>query len=179
VVSEVILRQLAMERIGVLAGNVMVRLPGPDPDQIPRVAVYRHRSGWTLLFGEAVAALDRVRLAHIGEATVFTGRAAVEAVIGQTVRSEYRTRFAIYDGERPVAWAFSSREGSRAAELAVETLPEYRRRGYARRVASAWAVAKLADGKTCFYSYLADNYPSEMLARSLGVEWQFDLATYS
>lgn len=197
-VPEAVRLQLELERIGVAAGNVMVRLPGPDPDDIPRVAIYRHRAGWAFLCDETITGSARMRLRSLDAPTLFDDQAAVEAVIGPTRRAAYRTHtfdvvpdatgenvvaepglWAVYDGGRRVAWASSSREGPRAAELAVETLPEYRRRGYARRVASAWAAARLAAGKTCFYSYLIDNHPSAMLARSLGVVWQFDVATYA
>lgn len=69
-----------------------------------------------------------------------------------------------------VAWAFSVRENSHCAEVAVETAVAYRRHGYARQVAAAWAHQVIMGGREAFYSYKVDNYASAALAASLGVE---------
>lgn len=68
-----------------------------------------------------------------------------------------------------VAWAWSQEENGKAAELAVEVLPEFRRRGYGRQVAAAWANHIMKQGRVAFYSHLHDNLPSQALAQSLGV----------
>jgi len=70
---------------------------------------------------------------------------------------------------KPVSWAWTQDESERAAELAVETLPEYRRRGYGRQVVAAWAADVIRGGKVAFYSHRIGNVASEGLARSLGV----------
>ena len=66
-----------------------------------------------------------------------------------------------------------------AAELALEVLPEYRRRGYGRQVASAWANHIMQEGLVAFYSHLHDNLPSQALAQSLGVVQYAASAGYS
>ncbi len=65
------------------------------------------------------------------------------------------------------AWTWF--ESDEAAELVVEALPDFRRHGYARQVAAAWAAGVMQAGRVAFYSYLADNEGSAALARSLGV----------
>ncbi len=72
------------------------------------------------------------------------------------------------DGQ-PVSRAWTQDGSERAAELAVETLPAYRRRGYGRQVVAAWAARVMADGKVAFYSHKIGNSASRRLARSLGV----------
>lgn len=78
----------------------------------------------------------------------------------------------------PAAWAWSVRQNDRAAELAVETRPNRRRRGYARQATSAWAYAVLMSGRIPFYSHARDNTPSEGLARSLGLAPYADGAAF-
>jgi GNAT superfamily N-acetyltransferase len=70
---------------------------------------------------------------------------------------------------QPVSWAWTQDESERAAELAVETLPGYRRRGYGRQVVAAWAVDVIRGGQVAFYSHRIGNVASEGLAHSLGV----------
>jgi GNAT superfamily N-acetyltransferase len=69
----------------------------------------------------------------------------------------------------PVAWAWSQEKNDKAAELALEVLPEFRRRGYGQQVAAAWANHIMQQGLVAFYSHLHDNFPSQALAHSLRV----------
>jgi hypothetical protein len=79
---------------------------------------------------------------------------------------------------KPVSWAWTSQESEQAAELAVETALEYRRRGYARQVVAAWAARVLGKGKVAFYSHEVGNTASEALAQSLGVVQYALVTTY-
>jgi RimJ/RimL family protein N-acetyltransferase len=84
----------------------------------------------------------------------------------------------LVDG-KPVSWAWTADESERAAELAVETVPRYQRRGYARQVVAAWAAHVLGEGKVAFYSHEVGNTPSEALAHSLGAVQYAVVTTYS
>ncbi len=55
-----------------------------------------------------------------------------------------------------------------AAEVAVETLPAFRRRGYGRQVTAAWVYHVMRAGKIAFFSHERDNLASQVLAQSLG-----------
>jgi hypothetical protein len=77
--------------------------------------------------------------------------------------------FVIMADDKPIARAWSQEQNEKAAELAVEVLPEYRRRGYARQVSAAWANHIMRSGRIAFYSHLHNNTASEALAHSLGV----------
>jgi len=70
---------------------------------------------------------------------------------------------------KPVSWAWTQDGNERAAELAVETLPEYRRRGHARQAVAAWASHVVKGGRVAFFSHEIGNVESEALGRSLGV----------
>lgn len=83
--------------------------------------------------------------------------------------TQFEDAFVVIVDGKQVACAWSQEENEKAAELAVEVLPEYRRRGYARQVASAWANHVMQDGRVAFYSHLHDNVASQALAHSLGV----------
>lgn len=77
--------------------------------------------------------------------------------------------FAVLKDGKIVSACQSSRENERAGEAWVRTSPEYRGRGYARQVVSAWAVSLLQQNKTPFYSHVNNNLASKGLAESLGL----------
>jgi len=87
-------------------------------------------------------------------------------------------RFVVMESGELVSWAYSARENDVAAELAVETLHQFRRRGLARAVTMAWAHFVMKAGKVAFFSHSHDNVASEALAASLGVEWFTTGAAY-
>jgi len=198
-VSDLIGLQLEIERIAITSADSLVRLPGDDPDEIPALAVHRWAGGYRLVFAEEVSPADRAALRALDVEAAFDDVTTVSSILGPIRRDQFATYtfvqepagdeyrgvvaepagFAIYEGGVRAAWAFSSREGPSAAELAVETLPQFRRRGFARRAASAWAAAKMDLGKVAFYTHAADNVPSQRLAASLGVTWAFDVVTYA
>ncbi|HKS59338.1 MAG TPA: GNAT family N-acetyltransferase, partial [Thermoplasmata archaeon] len=69
---------------------------------------------------------------------------------------------------RPVAWAWSIRGDVHAEEGTVETVPEFRRRGYGRQALAAWAHDIVGSGKRAFFRDRGITPASESLARSLG-----------
>src|SRR5262249_545452 len=64
----------------------------------------------------------------------------------------------------------SSRENAVAGEAWVQTLPEFRRRGYAQQTTAAWAGALQQAGKLAFYSHSCDNLASAGVMRRLGLQ---------
>ena len=77
--------------------------------------------------------------------------------------------FVIKKDNKIVSSAWAQEENEIAIELAVETLPEYQKKGYGRQVVAACANDAITKGKIAFYSYIDDNLPSAALAKSLGV----------
>jgi hypothetical protein len=75
--------------------------------------------------------------------------------------------YAVIINGRIVSTCQSSQENTSAAEAWVRTLPDFRKRGYARQVTAAWAYQLQQRGKTPFYSHRWDNIASEAVARSL------------
>ena len=68
-----------------------------------------------------------------------------------------------------VSLCCSSRTSLHAAEAGVETLPEFRGRGYASAVVAGWAEAVQQSGRRPFYSTSWDNLASQGVANKLGL----------
>jgi len=74
----------------------------------------------------------------------------------------------VADG-RLASLCFSSRNTPIAAEAGVNTLEEFRGRGYAPAVVAAWGQAVRAEGRIPLYSTSWDNLASRSVARKLGL----------
>jgi hypothetical protein len=77
--------------------------------------------------------------------------------------------FAVVRDGKAVSVCFSSRIGTAAAESGVDTLEDYRGRGYASDVTSAWRAAIRASGREPLYSTSWENLASQAVARRLGL----------
>jgi RimJ/RimL family protein N-acetyltransferase len=74
----------------------------------------------------------------------------------------------VRDGDA-VSICFSSRIGPRACEAGVQTLPDFRGRGYAAAVTTAWGASILSSGRIPLYSTSWENLASQGVARRLGL----------
>ena len=195
--------QLELECKRVTAEGVMAPLSCDDPDEIPRLFVARHAQGWTVYFRHDVEPSVQRQLCARPPEQLWAEPEIVYMILppekanggtswrGRTYHFatspslslaadvvEHDGTFVILEDGQPVARAWSSRMNERAAELALETLPRYRRRGYAYQVAVAWAAQQLKQQKVAFYSHLAQNDASQALAAKLEVTHLFDAVGY-
>ena len=74
------------------------------------------------------------------------------------------------DSGEPISVCYSVTVGERMAPIQITTLPEYRRRGYATRVARAYIDDALRKGIAPFWECGIENTPSATLAKSLGFQ---------
>jgi hypothetical protein len=84
---------------------------------------------------------------------------------------------ALLDGDRAVSVCRSVRITPEAHEAGVETLPDFRGRGYARDVTAEWAQRVRASGVIPLYSTFWTNTASQAVARKLrlecyGADWE-------
>jgi predicted GNAT family acetyltransferase len=86
---------------------------------------------------------------------------------------------AIEQDDKIVSTCVSSRENEFCGEAWVYTLPQYRNRGYAQKVVSAWAASLMKAGKIPFYSHKIQNNASSHLAKRLGLQTVFEEAVIS
>jgi RimJ/RimL family protein N-acetyltransferase len=77
--------------------------------------------------------------------------------------------FAVVEDGRAVSVCFSTRASAEAAEAGLETVGQFRGRGYASRVVAAWANAVREGGRVPLYSCSWDNAASQAVARKLGL----------
>ena len=76
---------------------------------------------------------------------------------------------ALLDDGRLASLCYCARNTPVAAEAGVDTLEEFRGRGYAPAVAAAWARAVRQEGRVPLYSTSWDNLASRSVARKLGL----------
>ena len=193
-------QQLALECKQLLPSGRVRGLPCDNPDHLARISVVRFFDGSgehihlredadpdteelvstldpALLLSLTTEELSRRNLIRhfSGRTGIFGGQLSTDQYVGV---DQYGHRFVIRVGDDLAAVAFSAREDAKSAELSVETAPAYRRGGFGRRVAAAWANAILSSGRTAFYSYDFTNNASAALARSLKIEFKFEPGTF-
>ena len=75
--------QLAMECIGLDWQGLLIRIPGPDPDDIARVCVFRHEHGYVLYFRQDLPLAFRERVQALGPHTAFSNPGAIKAILDE------------------------------------------------------------------------------------------------
>lgn len=86
--------------------------------------------------------------------------------------------FAVFVNDQLASRAWSVRRTDASAEIAVETIEAYRRRGYGKQVVVAWAAYQLQQGKHAIYSHRTGNLESQALAESVGARRFVDVVSY-
>ncbi len=76
---------------------------------------------------------------------------------------------AVVRDDAAVSVCFSSRIGPQATEAEVETLPDFRGRGYAAAVTAGWALVVQAAGAIPLYCTSWENLASQSVARRVGL----------
>jgi predicted GNAT family acetyltransferase len=106
------------------------------------------------------------------EPVVISDPELLSATFGGSAESwaESAPCLAIMDDGQPVSACFSARTSPRASEAGVETLPQFRRRGYASAVTAGWAQHVRAAGRIPLYSTSWDNLASQRVAPRLGLQ---------
>ena len=198
--------QLELECIGVDSDNGLVRIPGPDPDDIARVYAFYSEDQYWVFFRHDLPPSIQKQLRELPAEKVFRDHQGIKMILatagaGVTVGhyqsylfpdglnphqfsdvveqvQDGRREYAIIQGGKVVSVCRSVRENDRAGECYVFTEPAYRGRSYARQTTAAWAYHLQQSGKIPFYSHTHDNHASKGVASSLGLIPCFALVNY-
>ncbi len=73
--------QMELECIGLDGEGLMVRIPGPDPDEIARFTVARHDHGYTVHFRQDVPRRVREQLAVLPPEAAFQDQERVRGIL--------------------------------------------------------------------------------------------------
>lgn len=168
----------------------------------PQLVVSRFNGETAVFFRYDLEPDERTTLLALGNDTLFSDESRVRSILDphHPTTSVYRLRWYVIDrvpdpSEYPdvtiqddrhvviidgevVAWAKTDTDHEEALEVAIETLPDYRRRGLARQVTASWAASTLVSGKIAFYSHLIENTASGAVAASLGLTHLSDEVEY-
>src|SRR5262245_47822323 len=82
-VNVLIEAQLRLECKAVSAEGLLMRIPGPDPDDIPRCLVLRHSGGYRVLFRGDLAHRVRERIASLPLDVVFSDRQTISTILAE------------------------------------------------------------------------------------------------
>lgn len=74
--------QLAIECIGLDPGGLLIRIPGPDPDEIGQIKAYRHAGGYVTYCRHGLSVSLRERIRALGAEASFHDRESVKAILG-------------------------------------------------------------------------------------------------
>jgi len=106
-------------------------------------------------------------LQAITETNAETLRGGFEELISEL--SAWQPFFALVEDGRAVSVCRSVRITPAAHEAGVETLPDFRGKGYAKDVVAGWARAVRSLGATPLYSTSWENTASQTVAKKLGL----------
>lgn len=190
--------QLRLECIGLDNQYHLVRISGSHPDEIHRLYLFKFGAAVTVLWRGDVDIHTKARFSALDAFEAFSDPDLVSREVSLVRRwcgstyvfpSQFRcdsvgvfeqnSQFIVYESQSVASTAWSSRSNSTAAELAVETQPQFRRRGFAARAAGTWAKAQQQLGRIAFFSHKDENYVSRQLARHLGVVHVFDCRSFA
>ena len=155
---------------------------------VPRVTLYRYAAGHTTYFRYDLPDALRTAILALGVEHAINDPETVKTTLASALvlpRTTYyfdrmpdvrdELEATLYDGRWVIlvddviaceAWTVG--ENGVASTVRVDTLPEFRGRGYARQATAAWAANVLRAGMIPYYTHATDNLASQSLARSLG-----------
>ena len=185
-----LVRVAMLLEFGINGEGLVMAAPWSDPSDVPRLCIARHAHGYVVYMSQALDPSVRRRIAEIPPERLYSG-VEVDHLLGPSgtaERIEWELgRFPVpgpADGDaavarhgdhfidlvdgRPVSWAWTVREHARAASVAVETVPPFRRQGRGARVLRAWVADVSAKGKIPLETHAPGDLPAAALVRRVG-----------
>ena len=165
--------------------------------------ISKHKNGFAFYFNHNIPSSIREELKKINPEKILKGDEIAKGIFNEFIpckkintfvscyfidtpsTSEFldviqvKNAFVIRKDNKNVSSAWAQEENEQAIELAVETLPDYQKRGYGKQVVAACTYDAMTKGKIAFYSYEIDNVTSAALAKSLGVIQYAQSTAYS
>lgn len=150
-------------------------------NDVPQVTIYWYTGGHIVFFREDVSPSVQTRILNdpglagsilrsgrtLPRTTYYFERVPNRApVLPHAVLEQERWTIRVDAVVACQAW--TTGENGVAATVRVDTLREFRGRGFARQATAAWVAEVLGDGQIPYYTHAIDNHASRALARSLG-----------
>jgi GNAT superfamily N-acetyltransferase len=167
-------------------------VPAGSGFDVPRVTIYRQTDGYSLFIRDDLSCSIRRRIGEIDLGQAIAEPALIASILADDEPCERvfpRVAYVIYEipaasGEAQVveraghwiievdgtavsdAWTVSANRV--CASVRVDTLREFRGRGYAAQVLASWTRATLEANLLPYYTHATDNLASRALARRIG-----------
>lgn len=169
-----ILTQLQLECIGLDQERLLVRIPGPDPDEIARVLAYRHSRGFEIYFRNDVPKNVRNQISSLSIEEVLAEREKIQSILDEHFPCTEVGSFETYvfedfpDGN--AIMDVDMIDQTSALGKASSTRPAFAMSKQGKSISSCISVRQNDDSAEC-YTHTEEGFRRRGLGRKVTAAW--------